>query len=413
MPSRTYVGIDFINYIAGFTSNGGSNTASAVQTNQMDFTISSSGVNTVDPAGFNDTAAYLYTVTADLDFDVFPAIPENALVTEVEVRIDISVSATAGASSSNAIAPNPCTTGGVFRGKVYYDDGVNPPVELTDLSFEEIDEDMSVGPGSISSSVSDFDHYTSVQIFDFTGSPITKAALVAQFTSWIVELEGIWGAGADTASDPGSTGSTSENSGFSFDGIQIQVTYQSGPEISMSPSGGNVEVGQQVTINGNINNVAAVINDLVIKIPFKEVGPNEFVFEIPYPPTDDCTGCIATCPECETCADACAEDLESEACQECMQSCLDCLTTCLENLELAEACQESAPEGTITIFVTGTQFSGSVALGNFVILEAEGSGIYRFVANKRNDTLYSTARDGSTYDVKIPNPGGKTGFFRS
>jgi hypothetical protein len=100
-----------------------------------------------------------------------------------------------------------------------------------------------------------------------------------------------------------------------------------------------------------------------------------------------------------------------------MEACLDCLTQCLENLELAEECQGSTgTDGTtptVVVIVVGTQFSGTVALGNFTILVANGSGLYRFTLGKTNDTLYSAARDGSTYDVKIPNPGAKTGFFRS
>jgi hypothetical protein len=44
---------------------------------------------------------------------------------------------------------------------------------------------------------------------------------------------------------------------------------------------------------------------------------------------------------------------------------------------------------------------------------AEASGIYELVDGKLTDTLYASARDGESYEVKIPNPNGKSGFFRS
>lgn len=59
----------------------------------------------------------------------------------------------------------------------------------------------------------------------------------------------------------------------------------------------------------------------------------------------------------------------------------------------------------------GTQFSGSVSLGTLNILLTNASGIYTLVPGKTNDTLYSSLRDGTTRNVKIPNPFAKTGFI--
>jgi hypothetical protein len=67
-------------------------------------------------------------------------------------------------------------------------------------------------------------------------------------------------------------------------------------------------------------------------------------------------------------------------------------------------------DSTIIITATGTQFSGEVGLAAYMVIEAEASGIYQLTPGKRNDTLYSPERDGSTYNVKIPNPFAKTGF---
>jgi hypothetical protein len=60
----------------------------------------------------------------------------------------------------------------------------------------------------------------------------------------------------------------------------------------------------------------------------------------------------------------------------------------------------------------GTQFSGSVMLGVLDILIENGSGIYRIIADKTNDTLYvNSAVDDTTADVRIPDPFAKTGFI--
>lgn len=57
----------------------------------------------------------------------------------------------------------------------------------------------------------------------------------------------------------------------------------------------------------------------------------------------------------------------------------------------------------------GVQFSGTVVIGTLPVLTTDGSGIYQLVVDKTADTLY--ARDGSTSDVKIPDPFGKVGFI--
>jgi len=59
--------------------------------------------------------------------------------------------------------------------------------------------------------------------------------------------------------------------------------------------------------------------------------------------------------------------------------------------------------------IVGTLFWGSVSLGSLSVLYANGSGIYRFVLSKRNDTLYD--HNGGTDDVAFPRPFGKTGFI--
>jgi len=57
-----------------------------------------------------------------------------------------------------------------------------------------------------------------------------------------------------------------------------------------------------------------------------------------------------------------------------------------------------------------TIFSGAVSLGTLTVYVATGSGIYRIVKDKRNDTLYDRATS-STEDVTIPRAFGKTGWI--
>ena len=74
-----------------------------------------------------------------------------------------------------------------------------------------------------------------------------------------------------------------------------------------------------------------------------------------------------------------------------------------------ESCDDA---GLMSLTATGDgfQFSGPVVLGTMTVLLTNGSGIYRLVTGKRNDTYYRSQRDGTTIDIKIPNPTAKTGF---
>jgi len=202
---------------------------------------------------------------------------------------------------------------------------------------------------------------------------------------------------------------------------RIEGTYTSDDfPLSLNPSQGNVEPGQSITVTGPnaaAFEYAATQGDQVIPIIPKVIGPDEVVLEVPSP-DPACDDCFDDCPECEDCIDACNEDLTGEACQECMDACLDCLVECMDDLEEGEDCIQSVddPSPTNIVIICGTpgnEFTGSVPLGSFTILLAEASGIYQLVDGKEEDTLYSSERDGTTYDVKIPNPNGKTGFFRS
>lgn len=73
----------------------------------------------------------------------------------------------------------------------------------------------------------------------------------------------------------------------------------------------------------------------------------------------------------------------------------------------------TSPVFTVEFVGDGTQFSGSITIGQLLtIFFTDGTGIYKLVVNKRNDTLYIQDLDPvQTVDVKIPTPFAKTGFL--
>lgn len=416
MPTRTYTGLDFINYLATTVLNNGTDLAAISPFSQFNVAASSSGsASLLVPGTCQSNSNLTYNMAGDLDFDAFPAIPANASITKVEVQVDVTGSATAIATVTGLDVTNVDAII-LLAAYTFINAG-----ELPLIRFEKTANVPAPGELIASAAASGFDHYTNVQTFDYSGAPITKAQLVIDFTNWLVQLRLSADATAVIGALSVSHGTSTETASLAFDGIRITVTYESGLEITLSPTGGNIEIGDHITATGpgaSDLTYAILQDDLVIPLIPKIISETEVLLEIPIPPTDPCLDCFGDCPNCDTCFDVCDEDITGEACQACIEACLACLTECLENLQLAEECQASigvelTDPVPIVIIVGGPGFSGSVVLGNFVILVANGSGIYRFTLGKANDTLYSASRDGSTYDVKIPNPGGKTGFFRS
>lgn len=193
MPTRTYQSIDFVNYVEAFISNNATGAAVAVATpsGQFNVTIASSGnASFVGDIGVAQLLIdYLYQLSGDLDFDAFPAIPPNARITKIEVRIDVESSGTAGATVSSGSAPTVVASSNCnAHADVFVDGDIDP---LPDVAYADDDGGQDINnPASHSSAISGFDHFTAVQVLDFSSSPLTRAELVAQFTSWIVQLNG-------------------------------------------------------------------------------------------------------------------------------------------------------------------------------------------------------------------------------
>lgn len=66
----------------------------------------------------------------------------------------------------------------------------------------------------------------------------------------------------------------------------------------------------------------------------------------------------------------------------------------------------------LTIQIESTQFTGPLPLQTlFTIYFLSATGIYELQLGKTSDTLYIEEYPGTTIDVKIPNPFGRTGFI--
>lgn len=416
MPVRTYDSLDVINYLESDSisdSVTGNGVASHVITPiaAFRFTIVPSGTIGNTLVGSQSRIFGFFSAVGDIDYSLFPTIPVNSIVDSLTVKLSFTCNVAANTSSG---VPDVMSAAAFIQSTL----GILPVgVNLPTLAFS--DTDSQIGVISASASVAGSVTFSVEEVINFPGG-LALATFIADYATLTYDLTvdfDISNAVVPSAPTPGSI-----IGGITLDNFQFAVDYHdAGITISLDPAGGPVEIGQNITATGpgaaELEYVA-LQGDLVIPIEPKIIGPDEVLLEVPYPATDPCFDCFGDCPNCEDAFTPCDEDLTGEACQAAMQACLDCLAECLEDLQEAEECQESTgnPPDTptpIVIICGGPEFSGSVVLGNFTILVANGSGLYKFSLGKLNDTIYTAERDGTTYDVKIPNPGAKTGFFRS
>ena len=416
MPSRTYTGLDLTGYtevdgLLEFEAGSGIASVIAVPVQQARFSIVGSGsISDNPPTGGGSQISGSYQAFGDFDYTIFPTIPNDALITKLRVKIQASILASASCTGTDLVRARVDATL-LVRSLPAFTTLTNLGLSLADF------EDTA---GTASASIAGSKTFSTEEEIIFAPA-IDKATFIATWAGIEIFVTGIIGEVANLT-NPAPDGVGTYDWFAEVDNFQWIVEYSSGPNIILTPTGGDVEPGQIIQVSspdGSIDvtklEYAALQGDNVIPIPISPDGR----LEIPSPANTPCSDCFGNCPECETCFTACENDLTSEACQECLDTCLDCLVDCLEDLESAEACigTTGEPPSPIPIIIIvadpGTQFAGSVPLGTFTILVANATGIYRLTPGKANDTLYHSARDGTTYDVKIPNPFGKTGFFRS
>ena len=90
MPTRTYQNIDFINYAPTEVTNNGTDLVSVSPFSNFHVTFTASGNNAIAaPGTIQSTSNIIYNMFGQLDFSVFPAIPDGAQISKVEVQIDV------------------------------------------------------------------------------------------------------------------------------------------------------------------------------------------------------------------------------------------------------------------------------------------------------------------------------------
>lgn len=426
MPQRTYNGIDLINYFTNVQHNFDPIPATPSTPSQgvallfVSYTWSG-GPDSISCTSYID-------IFGELDYSVFPAIPAGALINEID--FSWSINSVQAAASDNGPAPG--NQSSAAASALFTANLGGFPFTASGQSVQ--DAQSAYGP--VNASVNINDNFNNHSIITFN-PPITKAELQTAYFQLQLHI-GFDGSGISAYADGIDTVSASITGTVSVSNFNLVITYENGPissGITITPGSGNVEPGQILVVTTDPTNpnapdleeldYAAITSDgkVIPIIPQFIYDPEtgeiiQVWLEAPYPAADPCFDCFPGCPEC-TAAFASCEDLSSDECAEAMQECLDCLVNCLEDLQLAEECQQSSgnpPESPVLVIIIasgGTQFSGNVTLGSFVILVANGSGLYRFTTGLAHDTLYTADRDGTTYNVKIPNPGARTGFFRS
>lgn len=441
MPTRTYTGLDLQNYVATFSPTSPSPPATET------YSPGAQGSGSINVSDSQPTGAPTFSVSnhatsslslyGEIDYEnTFPRIPVNALITRLEFSYVGSSVQSAQAflpASFNYNCSAVCSATfqasmglyGLLPDSILVDHDVDAFSSFPGMGAQNVAASLSMNVGAGQNTVIDFPGGVSRDYLQETFGSVT---LFASFgaTPWDFSSDSYSG---------GPNGCTCSITGsISLGGFTLTITYESGPEVHFTTDpadGSEVEPGESITITSDgeievpmdeLNYFAIAPNGKVIPIiPKFTDDENVVILEVPPPETTPCFDCIGPgkpCPDCLDCATACAESFGTEACQECLQDCLDCLAECLDTLGQLEECKESGPEGggTYVFYASddpGQRFSGSVPLGSFTVLVAEASGIYRFVDGKTNDTLYRSTRDGTTYDMKIPNPRGKTGFFRS
>jgi len=346
MPQRTFSALDVINFNLDVNNTPG-NTSDIVGSGTAFNDILASATDSIVAGDGHIISVGGFNAIGNFDFQIIPAIPLNALITQVKARYagSISLIASAERDAFGAIVPtmfvqlNP--TG--FSGNDLFVADTTPvfsPYLFTDGQDYTLD--------------------SSEDIVDFDPA-LTYDELVAQYGT----LEFLGVISLDLDSQGGVDSAASFQAIIQITSLELIVTYDEGPisndftlDTTEAAKGDKVSIS---SIQGGLEDVEEIqvtIGGKTFKIPKIDwwfASPNQIIY---YNPANE----------------------DGEA------------TILLIGPKL------------------GTQFSGSVSLGTMTILFEDTSGIYRIVKGKPTDTLYDPDRSGAVIIVKIPDPYAATGF---
>lgn len=170
MPSRTYTGLNLLNYLVTPTEDVDDFNLSEGSPGQL----TAIGHSEDDPVFVNQVDGdQSIVVTGDIDYaGTFPTIPANALITKIAIRLGCSfvssVSSTGGANSINV------------AGRI--------KAELGALNGDILN-DTNSGDGAVTVTVSGSDAFTTLLELEFD-PPITLAELITDYTALEITLTG-------------------------------------------------------------------------------------------------------------------------------------------------------------------------------------------------------------------------------
>lgn len=381
MPDRLFDQFDLINVVNGFTLGPVDPAVSPpnsvlipfaiVYNNPSSFGFAGNNSTTVPPPVVSPTiegaaiftGTGVYEVTADVDFDNFPPIPDNVVVTEILVSLQYTAWII-GEATTFAFDPFFDTLSIIEELNGYTEYQIFQ--RLVSLGTRG-DPSLSCNEGSLAPVTLNtlWDATTLMAQFGFPS--LTRQQLVSFFGPYIKRIQSTNQQiiQALTKNDCGVNASVEMSMGFQFNDWSMLVTYTELPYMfTMNPpSASTVEKGQTIRLTSPGTdplvdlNLAELTLSMACGVIVPDVQtPQLLIFTIP-----------------ASCSGAGLMDLVATG--------------------------------------NGTQFSGDIVLGTLTILLANASGIYTLVKGKTSDTLYSSARDGTTYNVKIPNPFARTGFI--
>lgn len=378
MPgSRVFTQQDVTGIVAGYTS-GPSTTNSSVSLSSSSFSTWSlfgSGSITVPGAGgatSSANAAYSKTGTIDFQSGVNP-IPDDALITRIRARIGGRISATARGTSDSVVDCSVTAALNLSTNLPSYGPD-NPTGPLNGLEVVDQVDNVLVASGSYFRQLQGSDGDV---IYDFEDAPINLTQLIADFGSpaLFISFSPIQGFGANF----GTTAFAQTSYAISIDTWELEVTWTNKyvwlinqPATNNPPTAGTVITLTSPTTGLEPGQEA---------VDFTEVTSMNIIFV-------DSVGAPVTVPVVT----------------------FTLLTPNLLTFIIPPFGGANAPS-VIEIELISTQFSGSVLGFLWTVYLVSASGMYQLVMDKTSDTLYNEQNPGQTFDVKIPDPFGITGFL--
>lgn len=388
MPSRLYDQLDIQSPSNGWEgiipADGSAEpplnvlTPSISFSNPSNFEIHDDGnAGDVDPVtGANaSTAPNSYFSRGILDFQRFPSIPTNALITEVVIRTIFSNSIQSDASASAGV-PAP----GVVQATVAT--GLVPATASQQSSLPIDDTQFGALPlvASIALSVTDEiqeDTYDAAYFFaNFGSDKLNYNQFNAAFKNFelLLTIPSITaGAGGSGGIEPVTT-TVAVSYTLSYSDWSMEVTYEESFQYELPVPPDPLAIGDPVTVTSDPNDPNAMDFEQILTVDLRYIDSNGdpqivnvpqilwititinlFVFNMPGFPDD-------------------AEWVD--------------------------------------IIITSTQFVGSVTLGRLITINfTSATGIYRLDIGNTHDDLFLENDPPNTIGVKIPNPEFKSGFI--